>query len=1006
MVTDLVARNAPNAESKDTPMRSNRPSTARLSMNRTLVLALATVVAVGSMAATCTNNHEPVGQQTFTSPQARPILLSADGSTLFVVNTTSRTVSVIDTATASLRAEVEVGLEPSGLGLRPDGTELWVSNHVSDSVNVIDLVPANDTYLRVTETIQEFDGFDRTMFDEPTGIAFADNTKAYVALSSTNDVAIVDADTYQVTGRIHITAQEPRAMYVRGGYLYVVAMESNNQTELSICPDGGGPPSQCSLDQDDLTAFVIQSPNIPGSDARIAIDPDVPDRDLFVIDTATDTIVDAVEGVGTLLYNVVVDSNGEVFVAQTDARNHVNPRDGDNLDELDNRMFLNQIGRVSCSAGSCGSPSDIELEPLPPAQPAPGNQLATPYGLDISDDDTTIVATAAGTSRLFTMDASTGSVLDILDLDAGVPADFGQQIPKGVALHSDGTGAPQTAYVLNTLENTVSVVDVSTPNAMVHLQKIPVGKDPTPDAIRRGRIAFNNAFASTSGTFSCESCHPDGNTDQLLWRIGGACFFGACSGHDEIRTTMPVRGLRNTLPLHWDGTLGDPFGGPNGATGTGGNEPPSCTLGDADGDHDCFLDLVAGSLSGVMCDQTGGCASGGELSAAERDDMATFLAHVSYPPARERQIDDDVRNVTLRGYADFFIDVGGLGPLAGVSTCADMDSGCHALPLGADHNSPTLGAFDAPTWRGMTDRWLQFSIGITAAEELLEWVKSPQTINIPGLGDIQAPATVFPFDPNDGMEEDVVFAAAFTIFQPVYGTGPIRLLHFFDRADTGYSGAMGRQVTLNSFTTSAPELPATELILDALEHADSQGFVNLRAVGVRDTGNGARPLLLSYRAASDSYLDRTDAISVTRAQLIAEALAGDTVITMTGTLSKNYGSDDYRQPLLSVVSNGSGLLGNPDIPIFESTVLTHNLVGIDVRSDANIILDGEVVGGSFTCVGGSFTPYCDSEEIQLTLDALPPEGLHRLQLQNPRGPLSVELLVCSRHVGLSACRNP
>ena len=58
-----------------------------------------------------------------------------------------------------------------------------------------------------------------------------------------------------------------------------------------------------------------------------------------------------------------------------------------------------------------------------------------------------------------------------------------------------------------------------------------------------------------------------------------------------------------------------------------------------------------------------------------------------------------------------------------------MDSGCHALPLTADTNSTSLGGFDVPTMRGMTDRWLQFSIGITNAEEALEGAKVPGTIN-------------------------------------------------------------------------------------------------------------------------------------------------------------------------------------------------------------------------------------------------------------------------------------
>src|SRR5690606_31953115 len=118
--------------------------------------------------------------------------------------------------------------------------------------------------------------------------------------------------------------------------------------------------------------------------------------------------------------------------------------------------------------------------------------------------------------------------------------------------------------------------------------------------------------------------------DQVLWRIGGACFFGACSGDDEPRSTMPIRGLKNTLPLHWDGTLGDPIGGPDGAVGLGGNLPPACDAGGPDGDLDCFRHLVDASLAGVMCDQAGGCAPGpsgepGLLSGQARNQMAAYL---------------------------------------------------------------------------------------------------------------------------------------------------------------------------------------------------------------------------------------------------------------------------------------------------------------------------------------------------------------------------------------------
>ncbi|MEN8184759.1 MAG: beta-propeller fold lactonase family protein, partial [Myxococcota bacterium] len=664
-------------------------------------------------------SHEAAGRLTFASPQVNPIALSPDESLLLVASTTSNQVDVISTATNTVIGEVPVGIDPGTIAFKPDGSEAWVSNHVSDSVSVIDTNPASAGYLTVVETVQDLVG-GVTEFDEPTGIAFkGDGSEAYVALSSRDDVAIVDTTSYAVTGRVHITAQDPRALFVLGDYLYVAAFESSNQSELSICEDLADAPD-CTIDASDIAAFAIDDPNLPNEIKDITIDPGLPDRDLFVFDISAGLSdgalpVDSVTGMGTLLYGLVGQVNGgahDLWVSQTDARNDANGDDGLPLADLDNRMFLNQLTRVSCTSGSCGSPTRMDVEVLVPSQPAAGNALATPYGIVLTSDGSTVVATAAASSRIFSYDATGTTDSDVLDrLDVG-------EIPRGIAFVPSGPSTDAgTAYVLNTLGNSVSVVTVGAGGTLaldgtVAVNPIPVGDDPTPTLVRLGRIAFNDADASTSGTFSCASCHPDGNTDQLLWRIGGQC--QACNG-EEPRTTMPVRGLRDTVPLHWDGALGDPFGGPSGEDPNG-NASPSQTAGgvtcEIDNQQACFRHLVEASLSGVMCDQDPpGCANGptgepGLLDDTERQNMAIFLERVSYPPARERPIGDVVSAMALDGFDDFFRDNPGNrgGPLANSLaepvTCADTTAGCHELPLGTASNSETLGAFEAPTMRG------------------------------------------------------------------------------------------------------------------------------------------------------------------------------------------------------------------------------------------------------------------------------------------------------------------
>ena len=921
----------------------------------------------------------------YASPQTQPIILGPGGRLLYVANTTSHSVSVVDTVSSQELLQIPVGIEPGSLAVRPDGAELWCSNHVSDSVSVIDIRAGSVSRFEVVATIQVLDEDGVTRFDEPAGIAFAHSTKAYVALSSRNEIAIVDIDgpSYTVRpDRIRITAQDPRAITVRDGKLYVLPFESMNQTELSSCPEADGTP-QCTVDGD---ARFAKRPNLPGVEKNIGVDPDVPDRDLFVFDTLDEAPLGSpVPGVGTLLYGLAVDSGGRAFVAQTDALNAANGLHGESLADLGNRIYLNQITRVDCGAASCGTPVRMDLEPPPPSPTDPSRTLATPYGIAISDNDSTLVVTAAGTNRLFTIDPDTGEVGAMIEVGAN---------PRGLALRSHpATGAPLTAYVLNTLDNSVAVVDFKggrpgSPPRMRMSRVIPVGSDPTPEAVRLGRIAMNDALASTSGTFSCASCHPDGHTDQLLWRIGGACFFddsdpfldGDCGGNDQPRLTQPIRGLRNTLPLHWDGTLGDPIGGPNASVGTA-DLPPDCFT-----EQECFRDLVNGALSGVMCDQEPECDIGpsglaGLLGEEEREHFATFLGHVAYPPARSRRMDDSTSEQALDGFRDFFMEQGGN---IAEATCAESLAGCHDLPLGATTNSFLLSFFDSVSMRGMTDRFVHFSNGISASEENLSF-------------HAQTSAGVPIWDPEIGYDEFVTFAGAFGIvFGPNYGVGPDDIFQMFEEASTGVSGATGRQVTLGTASTNGPAAADTLAVLEELEAADARGAVNLRGHGRR---NGAA-VVVSYFSDADLY--RVGGEWLTRAQLVGDAQVGNLLATLTGSLPRNFGEPTHRQPLIAPfpILNlfGVGPTGDPMLPHFPdpnaAEIVPLDLEGIDVREDAEILIDGQIVAGGVECLDGVFDPYCSSQEIRIQLAAIPPKGTHLLQLQNEGGPQSNDLPMC------------
>jgi hypothetical protein len=553
------------------------------------------------------------------------------------------------------------------------------------------------------------------------------------------------------------------------------------------------------------------------------------------------------------------------------------------------------------------------------------------------------------------------------------------------ALSAHDTGIEKARQVLNTLDDTISEIDVSDPSNLVETRRKLFNQDFTPEAVRRGRIAFNSAAASTTGTFSCASCHPDGHVDQLLWVIGAQCTFSGCD-QEEARSTMPVRGLKGTQPLHWDGVLGDPFTGINGESGTGTVVPFNCT-----NDQSCFRHLVNASLGGVMCDQSGGCPTNdvgqaGGLSNLERDDMATYLQSVQYPPARTRRFDDQLTTQAVAGFSDFFENKGGINPPGpgglGPETCADNIGGCHALPFGAGTASVFVGGFEAPTMRGITDRYLQFSAGVSNVRDGLQRAAT--------LG-----ATDVPWSPAVGFDELTVWAVAFGsaavpgAFRNAYNTGPFDIFQMIEEMSNGQSGALGRQVTLNLRSTTGGTLAETQSLLALLESADLAGFVNLGGSGSR---SGA-PVTLSFRT-SGSY--EGGGLVLSRAQLIAEAAAGTTTLTLTAS-QRGAVNASTLQPTRRQLPVGAAISdGRPSLPTCTAanpgpiTVQARN-----VQPNAKVLMDGDAVAldAPISCVTGTL-PSCTGTPIRIDLAAPPaPVGLHLLQIQNPDGLLSDELPV-------------
>ena len=917
-------------------------------------------VAAAVRAASKSAPREPlaVGHPTFSSPHASPIAVI--GGRVFVVNTPADTVDVIDVETREIVSRISVGIDPVGIAVRPDGKELWVSNHVSDSVSVIDINADSPTYLQILATVQEFNPKTKaTTFDEPVGIAFAGNDKAYIALSSENQIAIVDVASRKITGRLKIPAQDPRAIVVRNERLYVIPFESNNKTQLS---GGRGDRIDGDLVTFDAWQHSITVNNVLslGHVTDIVKHPEVPDRDLFVFDTKTDKLIESVETLGTLLYGLTVDSQGQVFIAQTDARNDANGRAGTKkhgMKEMENRAFLNQITRLSFKDGSAGKPEFIDLEPLPTEQPGKGVALATPYAIQISADDSTLVATAAGSDKLFTVDAASGEVL------GRVPVGV---VPRGLALQNSDDGKPAQAWVYNAVANTVSVVDLTDP-AKPSIAGFVALEDPTHKQVKLGRTWFNDADGSSTGTFSCESCHPDNNTDQLLWVLQTPIV----TGGNQImpRSTMPIRGLRDTAPFHWDGVLGDPYGGNNSASIYSSVEPTS----DVNDQTTSTRHLVDVSMAEILMAHGDNLLNdegkAGGFSAAERDDLALYLLSVPFPPAQRRAYDNVLSDRAKEGFDLFHIQ----GDLDPARTTPNVCGNCHRMPFLVSTNTPGTG-MEAPTWRGAYDRFLILPQG------RLNIVEFPFYRSVAERGNSEEEIWRFSWG---GRQR----------FNPIW--------NMVVEGSTGFSGSFARQITLSQST--ANEFLTRDL-LDALEMAATEGGVVLEADGVIMKDGSSQSVTLQFDSEFNggTYVTKPEAAgsgrsgrrssrsreraAFSRDELVALAATGEFIGTFTGRHGQ-LADVEHPQPALWTLGPIEQQRGRQDFPILHTDKKSMSISGRNFDEDASVYVDGRRVTGTVTYGNDD-----DNEEIIIELETLPEPGLHLLQVQYENGMFSNDFI--------------
>jgi YVTN family beta-propeller protein len=501
----------------------------------------------------------PANFANFESSQTNPIRLSADGTRLFAVNTPNNSLSVFDVtkpASPRLIEEIPVGVEPVSVNPRTDD-EAWVVSQVSNNISVVSVSKGI-----VTDTI--------SASAEPMDVVFAGANQAYVSISRSNAIAVLDTNSHALITVLNVFGGNPRAMAVSpdGSTVYSAFAISGNAT--TIIPNYAAPPpctTTCvpamnpALPPPPQVGLIVSASNPTYYPSLVKYQ--MPDNDVVAIAVGpSPSIQRYYSGVGTINLGLAVNpTNGDLFVSNTDAMNLVQFEPN-----LRGHWVNNRITHINAGTGQI---TPVDLNPglnysLLPNPAALATALAQPTAVVFDPSGLFMWVAAFGTDRVAKV-GTNGHVLGFVEIE---PTATGSTIdtpnkrgPRGLALKA----LQKTLYSLNRISNTISIISTSS-NSVT--SEIPVGTDPTPPGIKTGRGFLYDAKLSGNGTGSCASCHPDGDMDHLAWDLGDPTgsmqtvtqpLSGGLTSTVQLHpmkgpmTTQPLRGLLNLSPYHWRG---------------------------------------------------------------------------------------------------------------------------------------------------------------------------------------------------------------------------------------------------------------------------------------------------------------------------------------------------------------------------------------------------------------------------------------------------------------------
>ena len=443
-----------------------------------LVVRLAAWVAFGSSwAAACEG-------AVLRSPLA--VAVAPNGRLLYVSDKTAGCVTVLDTASGKVVAEIAIAGEPNGLALSADGKALYVAERKSHSIVIIDTARAT-----LAGRIQ--------VGPWPVALAVGPKGKRlYSCNQGDHSVSAID---------LSLGKEVKRLGAVREPSCAALTPDESRLIITNLLPHGVGTDPALAAD------VCIYDTEALAERARVRLPPG-----------------------STVVSGVCASPDGKwAYVVHTIARFNLP------ITQLE-RGWVHTYGLSILEIASARRVATVLLDDMTGGS-------ADPWAVVCSRDGTQLWISHAGThevtrvaiekvhallsgkvppevaqlkdgdrDNIWVRISQDPAILEQLANDltalyvAGAisRASTGGMGPRGLALAPDG----QRLFVANYFSGTVSVLDASGGRL---LESIAVGPQAPPDAARRGEIYFHDAMRCFQHWHSCATCHPQGRVDGLPW---------------------------------------------------------------------------------------------------------------------------------------------------------------------------------------------------------------------------------------------------------------------------------------------------------------------------------------------------------------------------------------------------------------------------------------------------------------------------------------------------------